>query len=96
MTFNRKLLLLFTMNFLCSNSLKICGETNAAKIHICLLDKNYESSDTGSLPMQVRNSITLFSISEFNENDRVMTLNMLLSTVWNDTRLTLESSKGIK
>jgi hypothetical protein len=90
------IVLLFAVNVCVTNSLKVCGTTNITTRHICTTDKKYVISDSGHRPMNLFTSMTLFSISELNEDTRVMTLNVLMSAVWNDTRLTLESSEGVK
>ena len=37
-------------------------------------------------------SVTVFKIAELDENQNTLTLNLLLSIIWNDTRLTLETN----
>ena len=36
--------------------------------------------------------MTVFKISELDENENTITMNVLLSVVWNDTRITLETN----
>ena len=42
--------------------------------------------------MNLSSSLTVFKIAELDENQNTITLNLLLSVVWNDTRVTLESN----
>ena len=61
-----KAFLIFMINFPFAISLKICGETDVTRRSICTLDKNYDVTHSGQLPMQLISSVTLFSISEFD------------------------------
>jgi hypothetical protein len=36
-------------------------------------------------------SVTIFKIAELDENQNTITLNLLISALWNDTRITLET-----
>ena len=42
--------------------------------------------------MSVGNSVTIFEIAELDEERHTITLNLLLSVWWYDTRLTMESN----
>ena len=69
---------------------------NATKEQLCSLYDKYEkgTSDlkiTGK-PMIVKSSVTMLKIAELDQNKNTITLNVLLSIWWNDTRITIESN----
>ena len=76
-----------------SQALTHCNET-VTKLTMCSLVDVYEQGmpplETDG-PLMVINSVTLFSLAELNEDQSSITLTVLLSLVWNDTRLTLQS-----
>ena len=47
-------------------------------------------------PMVLKSSVTVYKITELNEEENTITLNFLLSVVWYDTRLSLESNNPNK
>ena len=42
-------------------------------------------------PMILKSSVTVYKIAEFNEEENTITIDFLLSVIWHDTRLSLES-----
>ena len=69
---------------------------NATKEQLCSLYDKYEkgTSDvkiTGK-PMSIKSSVTMLKIAELDQNKNTITLNILLSIFWNDTRITIESN----
>ena len=88
--------LLFALFLQPIQSLSICSKENVTKVQICTLDENYNTEDSGKRPLQVKSSMTLLSLSDFDENLREMSMTILLAMVWNDTRLTLESNISLK
>jgi hypothetical protein len=71
-------------------------DKNATKEQLCSLYDKYEkgTSDfkiTGK-PMSIKSSITMLKIAELDQNKNTITLNVLLSIFWNDTRITIESN----
>ena len=42
-------------------------------------------------PMILKSSVTVYKIAEFNEEENTITIDFLLSAIWHDTRLSLES-----
>ena len=71
-----------------------CNEP-VTKLRICSLVDNYEvgmPSLVSNQPVNVSNSVTLFSLAELNEDQSSISLTVLLAMVWNDTRLALKSN----
>ena len=69
---------------------------NATKEQLCSLYDKYEKSRsdwkiTGK-PMSIKSSVTMLKIAELDQNKNTITLNVLLSIWWNDTRITIESN----
>ena len=69
---------------------------NATKEQLCSLYDKYQKgkSDwtiTGK-PMSIKSSVTMLKIAELDQNKNTITLNILLSIFWNDTRITIESN----
>ena len=69
---------------------------NTTKEQLCSLYDKYEkgTSDlkiTGK-PMSIKSSVTMLKIAELDQNKNTITLNVLLSIWWNDTRITIESN----
>ena len=46
----------------------------------------------GCEPTKLLSSVSVFKIAEIDPDQSTITLNLLLSIVWNDTRLTVESN----
>ena len=71
-----------------------CNET-ITKIRMCALDSNYGNGrppfKNGS-PTMVKNSVTLFSLAQINEDQSTISLNVLLAFKWDDTRISLKSN----
>ena len=77
-----------------SQALVQCNAGNVTKLQLCTLDQAYDKSipDPTERPMKIISSVTVFSISDLNQFENTISLNLLLSVVWNDTRLTMESN----
>jgi hypothetical protein len=78
-----------------SQALVKCNGT-VSKLHLCYLPEKYDKGAppwcNGCEPMKLISSVTVFTISEVDEHQNTITLNLLLSVVWNDTRLTSETN----
>ena len=72
-----------------------CNGT-VTELQLCSLADKYQKGVPpgckGCKPMNLSSSLTVFKIAELDENQNTITLNLLLSVVWNDTRVTLESN----
>ena len=78
-------------------SLPICKGGNVTKLQICSFnigykkgDPDFDFSEKGA--MKLMTAITLSSIDDFDEEHRTISLNILLVSRWNDTRITLENN----
>ena len=69
---------------------------NATKLQLCSLVTDYDKGTSNwkytGKPMKVWSSVTVIKIAELDEDKNTITLNILLSTWWYDTRVTIESS----
>ena len=78
-----------------SKALNKCNGT-VTKLQLCTIGQGYDRGTTGwrklGNPVTLNTSITVFNIAEFDEDKSTMTLNILLSVIWNDVRITLESN----
>ena len=63
---------------------------------ILFLKNGYRVGQSGQTPMNLVSSVTILSVSGFNEDRRVISMNIHLAMVWNDTRLSIESNKNIR
>ena len=72
-----------------------CNKT-VTKLQLCSIKTDYNSRITDSKllghPLAVQTEINVFKIAQLDENLNTITLNVLLSVVWNDTRIALESN----
>ena len=72
-----------------------CNGT-VSQLQLCSLTGKYNKGvppgckDCG--PMVLYPSVTIFKISELDEEHNTITMNVLISAVWNDTRVTLETN----
>ena len=94
--FSITLILLSVLFSVGNTELISCNET-VTKLRICSLVPNYEQGMPPAPlmtkgPTVVSNSITLFSLAEFNEDQSSVSLTVLIAMVWNDTRITLKSN----
>ena len=66
------------------------------KLKICSLVEKYDKGVPLECkhcdPLEMRSSVTVFKIAELDEDQNTITLDLLLSVSWNDTRLTLETN----
>ena len=74
-------------------SLVFCNET-VAKLQICQLGEHDKGQPPWKpdQPLRPLESMTIFSVAEFNEAQNTISLDILLSVWWNDTRITLKSN----
>ena len=82
-----------------SNALVKCNG-KVSKIQLCNLqndeyDKSTPPWSPGN-PMILKSSVIVYKIAELNEEENTITIKFLLSVVWHDTRLSLESSSQNK
>ena len=87
------LVLLFSIRS--TTALVKCNGT-VSKLQLCFIndkyDKGYTPGNGVPEPMKMLSSVTVFKIAELDENQNTLTLNLLLSVVWNDSRITLETN----
>ena len=86
-------LLLLQNLFHFGQPLASCDETVTA-LQLCnLLDTDYDRGQPDSVvhksATRMNTSITLFSVTEMNEDQSTISMNVLLAMWWNDTRLSL-------
>ena len=87
-------LLVIVLQTLChsGHALVSCNET-VSKVRLCSLVPDYKQGlPPAGKPLELLQSITLFSIAEINEDLSSMTLNVLLAMLWNDSRLSLKAN----
>ena len=94
-----KLLILLLSVIRLSTALVKCNG-KVSKIQLCNLqndeyDEGIPPWSPGN-PMILKSSVTVYKIAELNEEENTITLNFLLSVVWYDTRLSLESNNPNK
>ena len=65
---------------------------NVTKLQLCSLVPDYNKGMSGGKPLRLAASVTVFKISELDENQHTISINLLLSVWWYDTRLTIESN----
>ena len=65
---------------------------NVTKLQLCSLVPDYNKGMSGGKPLRLGASVTVFKISELDENQHTISINLLLSVWWYDTRLTIESN----
>ena len=87
------LVLLFAIRS--TTALVKCNGT-VSKLQLCFIDEKYDKGAPPGNgvpePMKMVSSVTVFKIAELDENQNTLTLNLLLSIRWNDTRITLETN----
>ena len=94
-----KLLILLLSVIRLSTALVKCNG-KVSKIQLCNLQN--DEYDEGippwspENPMILKSSVTVHKIAELNEEENTISLNFLLSVVWYDTRLSLESNNPNK
>ena len=70
-----------------------CEEENIDGVEICSLgeytkkDKEIVDCCYGKKPILVEEKIKVYDITEFNDDDKTITLFISLTTYWNDSRL---------
>jgi hypothetical protein len=78
-----------------SKALVECNGT-VKKLQLCFLAEKYDEGTPfpckGCDPLKVSTSVTVLKIAELDENKNTITLNVLLSVWWNDTRITIETN----
>ena len=78
-----------------AHSLKLCNET-VTKLQICRFgeyDKGLPINGKVDKPWDdILESVTIFSVSELDENQNTISLDILLATWWQDRRITLKST----
>ena len=96
LTMSLKFLTLLLSVVSVSNGSLVKCNGKVLKIQLCNLESNeYEKGIppwTPGNPMILKSSVSVYKIADFNEEENTITLNFLLSVVWYDTRLSLESN----
>ena len=83
-------ILLLQNVFHVGQSLVSCNESETVSVvQLCTLVPYYDVGVPSEPPARIDPLVTLFSVTELNEDQRTISLNVLLSFWWNDTRLTL-------
>ena len=57
-----------------------------------LCDLGSTGSDKLGKPLTLRSVVNVMDVAEFDENESTITLNILFSVNWNDTRIKVESN----
>ena len=90
-----KFILFLLLEIRSTTALVKCNGT-VAKLQLCFLPDKYDKGAPPGNgvpePMKMVSSVTVFKIAELDENQNTLTLNLLLSIIWNDTRITLETN----
>ena len=94
---------LFLLTLLCifstSKALVRCNG-NVTKIQLCSLEPTYQKgfsrTDNQGEPLKIWSSVHVKEIAELDQHRHTLTLDMVLSIWWYDTRITLESSNHNK
>lgn len=73
--------------------LKSCNDSTLSSRQLCSLTKNYNPARTdfwtsGSI-MNVQTEIALFQVANMDEIQETLTIDIIMSFNWNDTRLSL-------
>ena len=69
-----------------------CNGT-VTKLQLCSLEADYNARSTGKntktngYPLLLKTAVNVLKIAQFDESHNTITLNVLLSVIWNDTRL---------
>ena len=88
--------ILFLLSAIRSTTALVKCNGTVTKLQLCFINDKYDKgSPPGNgvpEPMKMVSSVTVFKIAELDENQNTLTLNLLLSIVWNDTRITLETN----
>ena len=96
-----KLLLILLTCIKTYQALVRCNE-NVTKLQLCSLHENYNKGLVGTglegfeFPLTVNSSITLLDISDFNENRNTISIDLMLSILWFDVSITVESNEPNK
>ena len=90
-----KLILLALLKNGHGQELAKCNGT-VMKLQLCTPDSDYNSGTTAwkklGYPVTLKSSLIVHKIAEFDERHNTITLNFVLSVVWEDPRLSLESN----
>ena len=75
--------------------LAVCNDGSVETLQLCTFDTEYDNGvpvyKPGS-PDTLITKLTVYKIAELDENKNTITINFVLSVIWKDTRLTLESN----
>ena len=72
-----------------------CDSKNVTKTQLCIMDENnvdihdYPDTKDDGEPMEVKTALTLISIAEINSEQNTISLNIILSLFWNDSRISM-------
>lgn len=68
-----------------------CNES-FTKLSLCTLDPYYDKGDASTEPFVISvSSVTVNAVTEFDDVHHTISLDLILSVVWEDTRLTIKS-----
>ena len=76
-------------------ALATCNDGSVETLQLCTLDAEYDNGVPvykPGYPATLISRITVYKIAEFDESKNTITINFILSVIWQDTRLTLESN----
>ena len=72
-----------------------CNTKNVTKTQLCTMDENnidihdYPDTKDDGEPMEITTALTLISIAEINSEQNTISLNIILSLFWNDSRISM-------
>ena len=92
----KMIILLFIFHSLIRRSQALVNcNGNVTKLQLCSFVPEYDNGNTDwtstGKPMKVWSSVTIFRIAELDEDQNTITLNVLLSVWWYDSRIQIES-----
>lgn len=82
-----------------SQALVKCNGT-VTKLQLCTFEANYNMGNTGSTklghPLSLKSILSVLDVTEFDENESMITVILLFTVNWSDARIKLESNKPNK
>ena len=87
------LLMILTVVGTVFGQITTCKDILTTDDQMCFHDE-YNQDSIDPMPLFIQEKIKVFEITEFNQNDKTITLYISLISYWNDTRIMLKSSHG--
>ena len=85
------LMLLVLSSGVSNAQIHLCNESNVHGLRLCS-HEHYDKSLGQTVPALVKEKVVMYDIPEFNQNEKTVTIFMMLKIYWNDTRVMLKSS----